>query len=156
MSYLKAKEYLKKFNKENDIITFPGSSHTVYEASVQLNCDEDSIAKSLAFMINDKPTIIITSGKAKIDNHKFKEEFKVKASMIKYDEVEKLIGHAPGGVCPFGVNDNVDIYFDESLKKHSYIYPAAGEENNAIKLNVDELERIVNYIKYVNVTKDEF
>ena len=146
MSYIKAKEYLKKYNLEDRIMEFDESSATVHEASLRLNCSEGEIAKTLS--------LIVTAGDTKIDNSKFKKEFHIKAKMIDYDNVEKLIGHSVGGVCPFGINDGVDVYLDTSLKKYDIVYPACGSSNSAVKLSVSELEKISNNIKWICVCKD--
>lgn len=97
--------------------------------------------------------VIVLAGDRKLDNHKFKEEFHVKARMISYEETEALTGHAPGGVCPFGLNDDVSVYLDESLKEHEYVYPACGSSNSAIKLSIDEIEKFSNPVKWVDVGK---
>ncbi len=153
MSIIKAKEYLKKFNLDNQVMEFPVSSATVEEAAKAINCEEKEIAKSLSFLVEDKPILIVVAGDCKIDNGKYKAEFSTKAKMIPFEKVEELIGHAVGGVCPFGLNENVDIYLDESLKRLQTVYPACGSSNSAIKLKVEELEKIVNYKKWVNVCK---
>ena len=154
MAITKAKEYLKKFNLENRTMEFDVSSATVKDAAIAINCKEGEIAKSLAFIVEDNPILIVTAGDSKIDNKKFKDEFHIKAKMIKFDEVEKLIGHAVGGVCPFGINDNVIVYLDETLKKHKMVYPACCSSNSVVKLTLNELEKISNYKKWVNVCKD--
>ena len=133
---------------------FNESSATVDEAAHAIGCDGDEIGKTLSFLIGEDPIPILVSGNARIDNSKYKQEFKTKAKMIKFDDVERLIGHAVGGVCPFGVNDNVKIYLDESLKKHEIIYPAAGSSNSAVKLTISELEEITNYEKWIDVCKE--
>lgn len=154
MSVVSVRKHLKKYNMENKILTFSDTSKTVKEAALRLNCTEDEIAKTLSFYLDDNTYIlIVVSGNSKIDNAKYKVYFKTKAHMIPYELVEEKIGHAPGGVCPFGVNNGVKIYFDESLKKYDYVYPACGEENNAIKISIDELEKIVNYEKWIDVSK---
>lgn len=153
MSIIKAKEYLKQFNLDNEVMEFPVSSATVEEAAKAINCEEKEIAKSLSFLVEDKPILIVVAGDCKIDNSKYKAEFSAKAKMIPFEKVEELIGHGVGGVCPFGVNENVTIYLDESLKRLKIVYPACGSSNSAIKLTVDELEKIVNYKKWVNVCK---
>ena len=147
MSYIKAKEYLKKYNLEDRIMEFDESSATVHDASLRLNCSEGEIAKTLSFIVNDKPILIVTAGDTKIDNSKFKKEFHIKAKMIDYDNVEKLIGHSVGGVCPFGINEGVDVYLDNSLKKYDIVYPACGSSNSAVKLSLKDLEASSNYIK---------
>lgn len=153
MSIVRVKEYLKKYGLEDKIMEFDVSSATVKEAAIALNSSEGEIAKTLSFIVNDKPILIVASGNSKIDNSKYKKEFNAKAKMIVFDDVEKLIGHTPGGVCPFGVNDGVTIYLDNSLKQFKTVYPACGSSNSAIKLSIEKLETITNYEKWIDVTK---
>ena len=153
MSLLKAKEHLQKYGLENRIMEFDVSSATVSEAARVINCKEEEIAKTLSFIVDDKPILIVVAGDCKIDNSKFKAEFQTKAKMIPFDNVEELIGHAVGGVCPFGINENVDVYLDNSLKRFKIVYPACGSPNSAVKLTLDELKKISNYKKWVDVCK---
>ena len=153
MSIEKAREYLKKYDLENQIMEFDVSSATVEKAAIAIGCKEEEIAKSLSFIVDEKPIIIVTSGNAKVDNSKYKAEFHTKAKMIPFDDVEKMTGHAAGGVCPFGVNEDVTIYLDESLKKFKIIYPACGSSNSAIKLTPTQLEGITPLKKWVDVCK---
>lgn len=153
MSLTKVREYLKKYGMDNRIVEFDVSSATVKEAAEAINCTEGEIAKTLSFTVDDKPILIVVAGDCKIDNKKYKAEFSTKAKMIAFDDVEKIIGHGVGGVCPFGVNDGVNIYLDTSLKKYDVVYPACGSSNSAIKITVDELEKVSNYVKWVNVCK---
>ena len=154
MSLEKAKEHLKKYNLDNKVMEFKNSSATVTEAANTIGCQEGEIAKTLSFIVEDKPILIVTTGDSKIDNSKFKGKFHTKAKMIAFDQVEELIGHAVGGVCPFGINDNVDVYLDESLKKYDTIYPACGSSNSAVKLTIKELERASNYKDWIDVCKN--
>ena len=153
MSVINAKKYLSKYNLEKEIITLPTSTATVEKASKSLSCNPDEIAKTLSFIVNDTPIVIVMSGNSRIDNAKYRNYFKNKAKMISPDLVESLIGHQVGGVCPFGVKDNVKIYLDNSLKKYEYVYPACGEANNAIKLTIPILEKILQYPKWIDVVK---
>lgn len=154
MSLIRAKEHLKKYGLEDRIMEFPVSSATVLEAAQAINCREEEIVKTLSFLINDKPLLIAIAGNAKIDNSKYKGEFHIKAKMIPAESVEELIGHAIGGVCPFGVKENVDVYLDNSLKKLQIVYPASGSSNSAVKLTLKELEEASNYKKWIDVCKD--
>lgn len=154
MSIEKAKEYLKQYNLADRIMEFSVSSATVKDAAIAVGCTEDEIAKSLTFITSDGPIMIVASGNSKIDNSKFKAEFHTKATMIPFNDVEKTIGHAVGGICPFGINDNVKIYLDISLKKHIIVYPAAGNDKSAVKLTIEELEQASKYIKWVDVCKN--
>ena len=153
MSFLKAKENLQKYGLENKIMEFTVSSATVKEAAKAIDCKEEEIAKTLSFIVSDHPILIVVAGDSKIDNSKFKREFHTKAKMIPFDQVENLIGHAVGGVCPFGVNEGVTVYLDDSLKRFEVIYPACGSENSAVRLTLDELEKGSNYQKWVDVCK---
>lgn len=155
MSFIRVKEYFKKFGMEDRMMEFTVSSATVQEAAKALHCEEKEIAKTLSFIIEDKPILIVIAGDAKIDNHKYKEEFSTKAKMIPFEKVEELIGHAVGGVCPFAVKDGVTIYLDNSLKRLQEVYPACGSSNSAIKLTISELEKVANYKKWVDVCKWE-
>lgn len=148
-----AKKHLKEYNLDDRIIEFPISTATVLEAANALKCTEGEIAKSLAFLLEDNPILIIAAGDKKIDNSKYKQTFHIKAKMIPFDQVEKLIGHAAGGVCPFGINDNINVYLDESLKQYPIVYPACGTPNSAVKLSILELEKASNYISWVDVCK---
>lgn len=154
MSFIKAKQHLEKFNLESRIIEFNESTATVALAAIALGVTEGEIAKSLSFIVNDIPILVIVAGDKKIDNHKFKEEFNIKAKMVPFDDVETLIGHAAGGVCPFGINGNVDVFLDISLKQYEYIYPACGTSNTAVKLTINDLEKASYYKKWVNVCKE--
>ena len=154
MSLEKAKEYLKGYGLENNIMEFNTSSATVEEAGKALNCEEKEIAKTLSFLVNDEPILIVVAGDKKIDNSKYKAEFNTKAKMIPFDEVEGYTGHKPGGVCPFGIKENVKVYLDDSLKRFNVIYPACGSSNSAVKLTIEELEKVSNCEKWVDVCKD--
>lgn len=153
MSLEKVKEHLKKFNMENRIITVTESSATVVLAAQSLGCEEARIAKTLSFTLKDKNILIVTAGDTKIDNAKYKQEFGEKAHMIPGDLVEKIVGHPVGGVCPFGVNENIEIYLDESLKRFITVFPACGSIDTAIELTIEELETTTNYVKWINVCK---
>lgn len=154
MSLIKAKEHLKKYGLDDKIMEFIVSSATVAEAAKAIHCSEQEIVKTLSFMLDDRPILIAVAGDAKIDNTKFKAEFHTKAKMIPFDDVEELIGHGVGGVCPFGVNENVDIYLDISLKSLSIVYPASGTSNSAVKLTLEEFEKASNYQKWIDVCKN--
>ena len=147
------REYLKQFNKDKDVLEFSESSATVRDAALAIGCDEAYIAKTMSFIVDDRPILIVIAGDKKIDNSKFKQTFKCKAKMVPSDMLGKLIGHEAGGVCPFGINGGVDVYLDESLKRFQYVYPACGSSNSAIKLTIPELEKYSNYKSWVDVGK---
>ena len=152
MSFLNAKNYLKKFNLDKNIIQFNESTATVKDASLALGCREAEIAKSMAFLVLDTPILIIASGDKKIDNAKFKQTFHTKAKMILPQDLDKLIGHTAGGVCPFGLPDcNVKVYCDVSMQRFGTVFPACGSCNSAIELSCDELFSVACAEKWVDV-----
>lgn len=153
MSFERAKEYLKEYGLENKVMEFPVSSATVEEAAKAVGCKDEEIAKTLSFIVEDKPILIVVAGDCKIDNSKYKAEFHKKAKMIPFNDVEKLIGHNVGGVCPFGIKERVTVYLDDSLKRFDTIYPACGSSNSAVKLTIEELEKASNYEKWIDVCK---
>ena len=153
MSIEKVQVHLRKYGLEERIIVPEKSSATVSEAAAALGCSESEIAKTMSFMVENKPIIIVMAGDAKTDNSKFKSYFHTKAVMIKPEEVESLLGHPVGGVCPFALPSDVPVYLDRSLKRFATVYPAAGTRNSAVKLSVAELERASEYKEWIDVCK---
>lgn len=154
MSLEKAKKYLEEKGYVDHIIELEDSSATVELAAQALGVEPGMIAKTLSFLIGDTPILILTEGTARIDNHKYKDTFHAKAKMIPFDDVEAYIGHAPGGVCPFGIKEGIPVYLDESLRKFDIVYPAAGNDHSAVKLTIAELESVSVAKKWVDVCKE--
>lgn len=153
MAIERVKEYFKQYGMEQKIQEFDVSSATVELAAQALDCEPCRIAKTLSFFADGQPILIVTAGDTKIDNPKYKAKFGTKAKMMKPDETEQIIGHAIGGVCPFAVNDGVDIYLDESLKRFDTVFPACGSSNSAIELTIPELEQYTPFAEWVDVCK---
>lgn len=153
MSLERAKAYLAEYGRDGDVLEFDVSSATVELAAAAVGCAPERIAKTLSFSVGDRVALVVCAGDARIANPKFKERFECKAKMLTADEAEKRIGHAVGGVCPFGVKDGCDVYFDESLRRFDTVYPACGSSNSAIALTPDELAQIVPEGVWVDVCK---
>ena len=153
MSIDRARAHLKKHGLEDRIQEFTVSSATVALAAQALGCEPERIAKTLSFQSGEGAILIVAAGDARIDNAKFKARFAMKARMLGADQVEALIGHAVGGVCPFGVNPGVPVYLDESLRRFETVYPAAGTSASAVHLTIAELERASECDGWVDVTK---
>lgn len=153
MAIDKVRSYLKQWGMDDKILEFETSSATVELAANAVGCKPQRIAKTLSFRANDKCILVVCAGDAKIDNSKFKRKFETKAKMLAFEEVFESVGHEVGGVCPFGVNEDVRIYLDESLKRFETVFPACGSENSAIELSISELEKTSNYIEWVDVCK---
>ena len=153
MAIEKVREYFKTKGMEDRIQEFEVSSATVALAAQALGCDENRIAKTLSFHVGEKVVLIVAAGDAKIDNPKYKAFFSAKAKMLAFEEAEELIGHAVGGVCPFAVNEGVEVYLDESLKRFETVFPACGSSNSAIELTINELEQHSGFISWIDVCK---
>lgn len=154
MAIEKVRDYFKQWDMESRIQEFETSSATVELAAQALGCAPENIAKTLSFKLADKCVLIVTAGDAKIDNAKFKAHFKTKAKMLPPEEVDVMVGHGIGGVCPFAVNDNVDVYLDHSLRRFETVFPACGSSNSAIELTIDELEKYSNSVAWFDVCKN--
>lgn len=155
MSVERVKKYFAEIGEPEKVVEFEESTATSEQAAQVLNCEVGRIAKTISVLVDKKPVLILMSGDMKIDNKKFKAQFSCRPSMIKFEEVESYIGHAVGGVCPFAVNDDVKIFYDESLKRYEYIYPAAGSSNSVVKLNLAELDKYINSAGWVDVAKNK-
>ena len=153
MALDKAECWLKNMGFGDRIIETEQSSATVTEAAQALGCEPGMIAKTLSFLVNNRPVLILADGIARIDNRKFKDFFCCKAKMIPAEHVGNLIGHETGGVCPFGVNEGVTVYLDNSLRKHETVYPAAGNDHSSVRLSVAELEKCSGYKAWIDVAE---
>lgn len=153
MSIEKVKDFFAGYAMADRIKEFDVSSATVELAAQALGCEPSRIAKSLTFLSEEGAVMVVAAGDVKVDNHKYKEQFAIKAKMLSPDEVISMVGHAVGGVCPFAINDGVKVYLDESLKRFDTVFPACGSSNSAIELTLEELEKYARPIAWVDVCK---
>ena len=154
MSFDKVKQFFESQGAGDKVLWLEHSSATVELAAEAVGCEPARIAKTLSFLVGEQPILILTAGDVKVDNKKYKELFHTKAKMIPGDIVEELIGHAPGGVCPFVINDGIEVYLDESLKRFDIVYPAAGSGNSAVRLTLPELEHFSGSTNWSDVCKE--
>lgn len=153
MAIERVREYFKGTEFEDKIMEFEVSSATVELAALAVGCEGKRIAKTLSFMVSESPILIVVAGDGKIDNQKYKAQFKTKAKMLSQDQVTELIGHSVGGVCPFGINQGVNVYLDESLKRFESVFPACGSSNSAIELTIPQLESLAKSEGWIDVCK---
>ncbi|MBR4901841.1 MAG: YbaK/EbsC family protein [Victivallales bacterium] len=154
MAIEKVKAFFAKYGIADKIRELEMSSATVALAAQALGCEPCRIAKTMSFLVDGHAILIVTAGDVKIDNAKYKAQFGCKAKMLTPDEVEAMIGHAVGGVCPFAVNDGVMVYLDDSLKRFTTVFPACGSSNSAIELTIAELEQYSGYVSWIDVCKN--
>ncbi len=154
MSIEKVREYLKPLGMAERIREFDMSSATVELAAAALGVDGARIAKSMGFKLGDGAVIVVTAGDQKVNSARFKARFGTKAVFLTFDEAHTMIGHDPGGVCPFALPEGVGVYLDESMRRFPTVYPAAGSANSAVEMSCAELERCAsNFSGWVDVCK---
>lgn len=155
MSIEKARKHLSRWGKDSLVVEHEVSSATVELASQALGTEPGRIAKTLSFLNGERTLLVVAAGDARVDSGKFKKAFGLKkARMVPAEEVEPRIGHAIGGVCPFGVNEGVDVWLDESLRRYTTVFPACGSSNSSIELSLDELAECSEARGWVDVCKD--
>mgnify|MGYP001289366561 FL=1 len=142
MSVEAVKDFFKGKHKEVPILKFEDTS-TVAKAAESLGVTPGEIAKSLLLQVHDQFVMVLMAGDKRLDNRKFKDTFKGKPKMPSMEQVLEITGHPVGGVCPFGLKEEIPVYLDESLKEYSVVFPAAGAPDAAVKLTVTELEELV-------------
>lgn len=153
MSIKQVRAFFAQYGMADEILEFPVSSATVELAARALQTEPERIAKTLSFSVAAQPVLLVTAGDRKIDNAKFKAQFHEKAKMLPAEQVETLVGHAVGGVCPFAVRPGVSVYLDVSLQRFDAVYPACGSANSAIRLTIEQLEQLSGFSAWVDVCK---
>lgn len=155
MSVEIVRNYFKENKISKEILEFPVSSATVELAAQAVGVEPARIAKTLSFYTKDKESaiLIVTAGDTKIDNSKFKHYFEMKAKMLATEDVERMTGHAVGGVCPFGNPASVSVYLDISMKRFESVFPAAGSANSAVEMTCADLEKYSLAKDWIDVCK---
>ena len=154
MSIAAVREYFRQYGLEERVQEFDVSSATVDLAAAALGCAPERIAKSLTFLVDDRCVMIVTAGDAKIDNSKYKNQFGTKAKMLSAEQVKEMVGHTVGGVFPFAIKKQVDVYLDVSMRRFPSVFPACGSNNSAIELSCEELTKLTqNLVSWVDLCK---
>lgn len=153
MSIERVKAYFSSLGEAERILEFAQSTATVELAAEAVGCMPGMIAKSMTFLVDGAPLLVVLAGDVRVDNHKFKAAFHRKGRMIPFDAVEGYIGHASGGVCPFCLKEGVPVYLDVSLRRFETVYPAAGNDHSAIRLTPEELYRFAKAKGWVDIAK---
>jgi prolyl-tRNA editing enzyme YbaK/EbsC (Cys-tRNA(Pro) deacylase) len=151
MSFEGVQSYFTGVGLGDRVVVQAQTSATVELAAQAIGCEPGRIAKTMSFLVGEAPVLIVAAGDARVDNAKFKARFGKKASMIPGDRVEALIGHPPGGVCPFAVLPGVVVHLDESLRRFDFVHAAAGSPNGTVGLTIPELEAHSGYSGWVDV-----
>jgi prolyl-tRNA editing enzyme YbaK/EbsC (Cys-tRNA(Pro) deacylase) len=155
MSIEKVRAYLAPMGFADRIQELDQSSATVELAARALGTEEARIAKTMSFYGTEEETaiLVVVAGDQKVNSGKFKRAFGMKARMLSGADVERLTGHAPGGVCPFANPSECSVYLDVSLQRFETVFPAAGSANSAVEMTCAELERASNAKGWVDLCK---
>ncbi|KQU23309.1 EBSC protein [Bacillus sp. Leaf13] len=154
MSIESVKSHFKKWDREGDVMEFETSSATVNEAAETIGVTPARIAKTLSFRgEGENAILVVAAGDAKVDNKKFRQTFGFKARMLSAEDVLEQTGHAIGGVCPFGLANDLDVFLDVSMKRFESLFPACGSANSAIELKLAELFEYSGAKGWVDVCK---
>ena len=153
MTKKKVYEALKKSGLEDRITTHEETIDTVEHAAMRIGCTEPEIAKTLSFVVDEKPVNVVMAGDGRVNSSKFKAKFHTKPHLVPRDQVEELIGYQPGGVCPIGIPSDIPVWLDVSMKRFAYVHPAAGDEYTSVTLTPEELERASNAMGWCDICK---
>lgn len=153
MSYEHVKNFFEQIGLSDRITEHEHTGDTVEHAAGIIGCTPAEIAKTLSFLVNGKPVIVVMAGDARVNSSKFKAQFHQKPAMVPREDVERLIGHRPGGVCPFAVNEGVPVYLDISLRRFAAVHTAGGIDTATICVRIAELERYSRAAAWVDVCK---
>lgn len=153
MAIDQVKAYLRQFNADGRVREFDTSSATVELAAAALGCELARIAKTISLGIGERCILVVAAGDARIDNQKYRARFDAKATMLRPEAVLRQVGHAVGGVCPFAVNPEAEVYLDESLFRFQTVFPACGSSNSVIELTLAELEAFAKPRGRIDVCK---
>ncbi len=151
MAYEKVRAFFEEKHMEEKVRVHATPCDTVPHAAANFGCEEARIAKTMSFLIDDQPIVIVSAGDAKVKNNKYKAYFHKKAKMIPWDQVEEITGHEPGGVCPFALKEGVRVYLDESLKRFDVVHAAAGRPDATVSLTIPELEATSGMLEWVDL-----
>jgi len=153
MAIEQVRTYLKQFNREDGIIEMETSTATTSGAAEALGVIPARIAKSISLRKGESAMLVVASGDMKLDNGKFKGRFGFKARMLSAEEAFRFTGHAVGGICPFALPENVEVYLDVSLRRFQTVFPACGSANSLIELTLEELNEYSKNCEWVDVCK---
>ncbi|HHF0457894.1 YbaK/EbsC family protein [Pseudomonas aeruginosa] len=153
MSLQSVRAFLSEHAPDLEILEKDTSTATVAEAAVAHGVAPGQIAKTLSLWLKDEVAIVVMGGDAKIDNQKFKAQFKTKAKMLSADEVVEWTSHPVGGVCPFGLPHPLSVFVDVTLKKFDVVLPAAGATNAALRIAPERLAQLVQ-ATWVDIAQD--
>ncbi|SDL03768.1 YbaK/EbsC family protein [Natronincola ferrireducens] len=150
----RVKDYIETLPIELEVIEFQeGTTKTAAMAAEQLGVTVGQIAKSILFLAQGEPALVVTSGDIKVNASALKKVLGAKPKLAKQEECIAITGFPPGGVCPFALKTSIRILIDKSMERFEVVYAAAGTANTAVPITVEEL-LMVTQGELVDVCKE--
>ncbi len=141
----RVKNKLKEFDNSLEVVVLDSSARTAKDAAESLKTEVGSIVKSLLLRTKTSFLLCLVSGDKRCSLNKIKKILNQKdVSMANAEQVKEMTGFTIGGVSPIGHINKIDIFIDESLKRFSNIFAAAGHPNIIFKINFENLCKITN------------
>jgi prolyl-tRNA editing enzyme YbaK/EbsC (Cys-tRNA(Pro) deacylase) len=148
---------LDSYNLDIKIRFFENSTATSQLAADNIGCELGQIAKSLAFIIDGKPIVVIASGDQRVDDKKLAALYEVGRKKVRPATPEQCVeiyGYAPGGVPPLAHRTKgLAVHLDESLRRYTQIYAAGGAHNAIFPLTIEQLV-LVSGGQFTDVKKE--
>ncbi|MBZ0290977.1 MAG: YbaK/EbsC family protein [Anaerolineae bacterium] len=140
-----------------EIRFFDTPTATSQQAADNIGCELGQIVKSIAFLVNDVPVIVLASGDQFVDDRKLAAHYGVGRKKVKSasaDQCVEIFGYAPGGVPPLGHRTpGIQVFMDESLQRYDQLYAAGGAHNAIFPVQIDQLQVITDG-QFLDVRRD--
>ncbi|BAF60405.1 MAG: YbaK/EbsC family protein [Pelotomaculum sp.] len=139
----RVQSYLDRFNLGLRIIELEESTSTCELAAAALGVEVGQIAKTLVFLADDRPVLVVASGDNKVKSGKLKRCLGAsKVRMADPETVERVTGYPVGGVCPVALPERMPVLLDGSMRRFPVVYAAAGTPRSALPVTMEQLEII--------------
>jgi Cys-tRNA(Pro) deacylase len=157
LSSANLQQFIDQNGIEATILTMPFHTPTVPDAAKALNVAEGQIVKSLVFVVNGSPLLVIANGTAKVDYRSIAMHLGVNRKKIKFATAEQALaitGYVTGSMPPFGHRQTLPTLIDPAITRLADIYGGGGDIDAMLRLTPDELLRVTQGA-LVSVSKDE-
>ncbi|GAB4573556.1 MAG: YbaK/EbsC family protein [Anaerolineae bacterium] len=125
---------------------FAQSTATSQEAADAVGTELGSIVKSLCFMVNGQPVIVLAAGDQRVDDRKLAAYYGVSRKKVKIasaEECVEIFGYPPGSVPPVAHRTpNIPIFIEDSLARFEQLYAAAGAPNAIFPVTFEQLQAL--------------
>ncbi|PLX42107.1 MAG: aminoacyl-tRNA deacylase [Deltaproteobacteria bacterium] len=146
-------EDVKKFLAGEGItcLEFEEDTPTAETAAQAVGCTPAEIAKTVLFIVGGEPVVVVTSGDVKVKGSLLKAETGLTGKVLlpAADEVFRVTGYRPGGVCPFLLPRALRVVIDSSMRRFEKVYAAAGNDHSAVPITVDRLLAVTGGVEGV-------